>query len=471
MRIQEYFNEKANLEDLMIQEEAYWKQRAKLFWLEEGNTSSKFFHAVVSNRKRVNHISHLKNEASQLLTDHKELCSLLKEYYENLFGGPDQGSQYTVNEAEVRVSQDQNAKLTDDLSFDEFIDAIKSMHPDKASGPDGLNPGFFQHFWRIMGKEVFKCCKDWLAEGKFSANVNDTNLVLIPKKDKVEEVKDLRPIALCNVLYKVLAKVLANGLQKILPGLISEEQSAFVPGRNITDNVLVASELIHYMKRKQSGAMGEVALKLDISKAYDRVSWGYLKYRMQSMGFSDRWIQWMMLCVTSVSYSISFQGSSIGPIFPKRGLRQGDPLSPYLFLLCVEGLSLSLKAAANNGSISGSRICLQAPTITHLLFADDIFLFFKASSSEASAVKEVLNRYELLSGQAVNYQKSSVFFSSNVRRDKQFKIKNILQVHNEIGNSTYLGLPSLIGRSKKTVFNYLKDKIWTKISGWSTKLL
>lgn len=225
------------------------------------------------------------------------------------------------------------------------------------------------------------------------------------------------------------------------------------------------------MKKRISGDVGDVSLKLDISKAYDRVSWGYLKSRMLAMGFSNRWIHWMMMCVTSVSYSISFQGSNIGPILPKRGLRQGDPLSPYLFLLCVEGLSLSLKSAANNAFISGCRICSQAPAITHLLFADDSFLFFKATVDEANSIKEILSRYEFLSGQAVNYQKSAIFFSSNVRRDKQAEIKSILQVHSDIGNSKYLDLPSLIGKSKKSVFNYLKDKVWTKIKSWNTKLL
>lgn len=168
---------------------------------------------------------------------------------------------------------------------------------------------------------------------------------------------------------------------------------------------------------------------------------------MTAMGFSEKWIKWIMVCVTTVSYFITFQGSSIGPITPNRGLRQGDPLSPYLFLLCVEGLSLSLKKAAGNGVIHGCCISPTAPSITHLLFADDSFLFFKATAEEANSIKQILHSYEMLSGQAVNFQKSAVFFSANVRRDKQEEIKNILGVSNDIGGGKYLGLPSLIGRS------------------------
>lgn len=469
--VRSYFAEKSKLEELLFQEESYWKQRAKTLWLEEGDANTRFFHAAASSRKKTNHITSLKSEDGRVLTKHEDLCGILKDYYTNVFAASDQVPNNPEGSNDIQVTAEQNRELTKEISYEEFTAAIKSMHPDKASGPDGLNPAFFQHFWNLLGREVFNCCKGWLDVGKFSANVNDTNLVLIPKKENVEEAKDLRPIALCNVLYKIVAKVLSNRLQKILPVLISEEQSAFVPGRNITNNVLVAFELIHFMKRKTGGDGGNVALKLDISKAYDRVSWDYLRNRMVAMGFSYKWIQWMMLCVTSVSYSICFQGSNIGPIIPKRGLRQGDPLSPYLFLLCVEGLSLSLKDAANRTTVSGCRICPQAPAITHLLFADDSFLFFKADADEANAIKEVLNRYETLSGQAVNYQKSAIFFSSNVRRDKQTEIKNILQVQRDLGSSKYLGLPSLIGKSKKTVFSYLKDKVWEKVNNWNTKLL
>lgn len=269
--------------------------------------------------------------------------------------------------------------------------------------------------------------------------------------------------------YRIMAKVLANRLKEVLPSLISENQSAFVKNRGITDNVLIAFEMIHHMSRNKHGRIGEVVLKLDISKAYDRVSWAFLRRRMQAMGFCEQWIEWMMLYVKTVTYNFSLNGLLIGPVVPKKGLRQGDPLSPYLFLLCVEGLSNAIDDALNQEKIHGCQISPVAPTISHLLFADDSFLFFRATNEEAKNVKKLLVNYEKLSGQSVNFQKSGVYFSANVKENKQREISQILEVHNEITNTRYLGLPSLVGRSKKRVFNYLKEKTSKKIQAWRTK--
>lgn len=154
-----------------------------------------------------------------------------------------------------------------------------------------------------------------------------------------------------------------------------------------------------------------------------------------------------------------------------RGLRQGDSLSPYLFLLCVEGLSGAIKKSAAEQKISGCKIHIQAPDVTHMLFADDSFLFCKASMEEVREVKRILQRYEMHSGQAINFQKSGILFSSNVRMDKQVGIKNHLGVQIDLSGGKYLGLPSLIGRSKKQVFNFLKDRLWNKLQGCSVKCL
>ncbi|KAK2409029.1 hypothetical protein QL285_044487 [Trifolium repens] len=169
---------------------------------------------------------------------------------------------------------------------------------------------------------------------------------------------------------------------------------------------MAAIELVHYMKSKTRGKQGEVALKLDISKAYDRLDWDYLRDVMHTIGFSQQWISWIMLCVETVDYSVIFNGSTIGPIVPGRGLRQGDPLSPYLLILCAEGLSALIKKAEDRGDLHGVKICRNAPIISHLLFADDCFLFFRAAESEALVLKNILTIYEQASGQAINMQKS-----------------------------------------------------------------
>ncbi|CAH9113824.1 unnamed protein product, partial [Cuscuta epithymum] len=177
---------------------------------------------------------------------------------------------------------------------------------------------------------------------------------------------------------------------------------------------MIAFESQHYLKRKTQGKVGYAALKLDMSKAYDRVEWSFLEGMLKHFGFSDRWINIVMGCVKTVTYSIPFEDTEIGPIIPSRGLRQGDPLSPYLFILVVEGLSALLRKHESMGCIHGVAVARGAPRISHLLFADDSLLFFQANHREASIVKEILHDYESASGQVVNFNKSKVFFSTNV---------------------------------------------------------
>jgi hypothetical protein len=184
---------------------------------------------------------------------------------------------------------------------------------------------------------------------------NDTVIVLIPKVINPTQLKDLRPISLCNVLYKLISKFLANHLKKILPDIISYSQSAFVPGRLVTDNVLLAYEMTHYLRNKRTGKEGCAAIKLDMSKAYDRVEWKFLEKMMKKLGFAHRWIKMVMKCVTSVRYRIKVNGVYSEPFRPHRGLRQGDPLSPYLFILCAEGLSSLIKRAEEKGYIDADQ--------------------------------------------------------------------------------------------------------------------
>jgi len=161
----------------------------------------------------------------------------------------------------------------------------------------------------------------------------------------------------------------------------------------------------------------------------------------------------------------------VGPIYRGRSLRQGDPLSPYLFILCVEGMSALIKQAERNNILHGVKVCKRAPTISHLLFTDDSYLFIKANEKETQALKDILDTYASASGQLINMQKSEIYFSRNVPATKKNTLSNMLRVLECIGTGKYLGLPSMIGRSKKFIFNYIKDRIWNRISGWSSKML
>ena len=261
------------------------------------------------------------------------------------------------------------------------------------------------------------------------------------------------------------------GLKNILAEIIDESQSAFVLGRLISDNVLVAFETMHSIDQRRKGKEAFMAIKLDMGKAYDRVEWAYLEAMMRRMGFNERWISLILMCVSTVKYSVLINGEAKGKIIPTRGLRQGDPISPYLFLLCVEGLSTMIKKEERDGLSKGVAINREAPRISHLLFADDSIVFCRASIEECDRVLKVLEDYEGESGQKLNKEKTFLFFSKNTPRETKEYMQQKFGAQIIQPYEKYLGLPSLIGKGKRKAFNRIKDQVGRHIVGWKGRLL
>lgn len=218
---------------------------------------------------------------------------------------------------EQRVDSTMALELGAPFQKEKIIQALKEMHPCKSPGPDGLPAMFYKKYWHLVAEEICTLVLNFLNGGDMPGELNHTFVVLIPKVQKPTEMKDLRPISLCNVSYKLISKVLANRLKKVLPMIIDEHQSAFVLGRLITDNILLSSEIFHFMKHNQAKKRGYMALKLDMSKAYDRIEWDFLRSMMTKMGFLPLWVERIMVCVTSVSYSFLVNGQPTAPMTPQ----------------------------------------------------------------------------------------------------------------------------------------------------------
>ncbi|XP_042990668.1 uncharacterized protein LOC122317666 [Carya illinoinensis] len=448
------------------------QQRAKQAWLKNGDRNTKFFHQCSSQRKRTNSILRIQTKSGLSTQDPQTICQTLLEFFTDLFtSSHPSGIDNCLSPLQKIITDDMFTFLSAVFTEIEVKEAVFSMNPLGSPGPDGFPALFFQKYWDTVGSNVTKASLEVLNGGKWNNTLNETLIALIPKKHNPSLVTDFRPISLCNVLYKIIAKTLANRLKKILPAIISPTQAAFVPGRLITDNIIVAFEALHTMKARLKGSEGYMALKLDMSKAYDRIEWAFLRSVMLKMGFPVKWIELVMKCVSAVSYSLIVNGEPQPLFWPTRGLRQGDPISPYLFILCSEALSCLLNHAEKTHLITGLPIRKNHLHINHLFFADDSLLFCKANSIEWSQLHSLLASYERASGQRLNKDKTSIFFSSNTREQTKEIVTSIAGIRGTSSYEKYLGLPALVGRGRYQSFKGILDRVQTKLNSWKTKLL
>ncbi|KAF7143502.1 hypothetical protein RHSIM_Rhsim05G0149000 [Rhododendron simsii] len=427
-----------NLENQMAnewaKEELYWQQKSHHKWLQSGDRNTSYFHASTVERRRRNHISGIESAFGAGISDQQGIVNEFQSFFQHLYVSEGvQNIQQVTNFIPHRVSTTMNNSLLKPFTSKEIKAALFEMHPNKAPGYDGMTAGFFQRYWGIVGVDVCRAVRSFFHDGRMLRSVNRTQIVLIPKVQTPTKVSQFHPISLCTISYKIIAKVLANRLKPFLSSIVSENQSAFVGGRQITDNVLIAHELTYYIKHKHSGSHGVAAFKLDMAKAYDRIEWSYLEMVMTQLGFHQIWIGWVMECVKTVSFSITVNGEAGDTFYPSRGIRQGCPLSPYLFLLCGE---------------------------------DDSIIFCRATVQDCKALSRILDSYEAASGQKINKDKSSVFFSPNTPVQARNLLSAKVGISMEAYGAKYLGLPVFLGRSKRDLFQYIKDRTTKRLRSY-----
>jgi len=462
-------NAQINLENALNLEETFWKEKAKVKWHIEGDRNTAYFHRLAKIKQASSLITNMRN-GDVMLNEPEEVSAHIVNHFTDLFT---QNSN-TINNGMVEevipnlITDRINRILTILPNHDEIHSAVFSLNQDSAPSPDGFGAVFFQKYSEIIKHDVIKAVLQFFNSGWLLPNFNSNTLVLIPKTNNADSVDQYRPIAVANFKFKIISKILADRLASIMPAITSVQQRGFIRGRNIKDCICLTSEAINVLNKKSFG--GNMALKVDIAKAFDTLDWNFLLRVLKAFGFNDIFCNWIQSILASAKISISINGKLHGFFSCSRGVRQGDPLSPLLFCLAEEVISRSTTKLVREGKLKlilGSR---NNPVPSHILYADDIMLFCKASNSNIQALTNLFQKYAQISGQFVNPQKSFIYAGSinhhrllNIATSTGFNIGSL--------PFTYLGVPIFRGKPKTIHLQPYVDKVKTKLSSWKASLL
>ena len=448
-------------------EESLAKQKSRIQWLKLGDQCTSFFFKSVNNNRNRSKITSLVLGDSTITHDMNVIKDTFVSFYTGLLGKPHSTSYAgydRINQLITkRLTNEQSVSMVQEVSNNDIKDMFMGLNPHKAPGPDGYNAKFFQKAW--LGHEVTAAIRNFFKSGKLLSRANATIVALVPKVPNPSKVGDYRPISCCNVVYKCIAKILARRLQSALPDLIDPVQSGFVKGRRIADNIFLTQEIMQGYHRSTSSP--KCTMKVDIMKAYDNVRWDFLWDTLTCMNFHPKMITWLKACVTTANYALNINGDPTGNIKGERGLRQGDPLSSYLFVIVMEVLTCILKEKSNEPDFKFHWRCNQ-PKIINLCFADDLMLFCKGDVKSVKHIQDSLSEFESLSGLSPSPGKSSVFFSG-VQHSIRNEILQLLGFKEGTLPVRYLGVPLLSTKLKYIDCKTMIDKITSRTKTWTNR--
>ena len=439
-------------------EEKFYRQQSCLRWLGAGDYNTVFFHRAVQTRSSKNTIRFLVKEA---VLHFQRFLQMEKN---------DNGEDYLPLIQELltyRCSAGTVATLVAPVSPEEITSALHTLPNDKVSGPDGYTKEFFIAAWPFIGKKFIISVQSFFLFDFLPTGINATILSLVPKTEEAQTMKKYRPIACCNLIYKVISKVLARRLKLVLPEAIEPNQTAFIKGRLLLENVLLASELVNGYYPSSNSSRSTV--KFDISKAFDTVKWSFITSVPKAMGLPLQFILWIKVCIPIAAFSVSVNGSLKGFFMSTRGIRQGCSLSPYLYVILNNVLSKMLNKAEHAQQFGYHPQCREVQ-LTHLSFADDILVFTDGTVRSLRGVLAVMYQFTGISGLHINATKSSIFATG---QNINLLLAEAAQIEITVGHFPvrYLGMPPTTKALTKQDYEPLIDKVRGRMLSWRNKCL
>nr|XP_051221032.1 uncharacterized protein LOC127339195 [Lolium perenne] len=462
---------KANdsLNKLRREEESKWAQRAKVKHIQEGGNNTRYFHVIANGKHRKKKIFQLEQQEGTIVGD-DNLKVYITEFYKKLFGAPASTNISLVeNDFQdiTQISPLENEILTAPFTEKEVFEAVSQMELNKAPGPDGFPAEFYQKFWDVIKKDLMALFSQFSNGDLPLYKLNFGVITLLPKKENAVQIQQYRPICLLNVCFKIFTKVGTNRISGIAPRVIKPTQSAFMPGRNILEGVVILHETIHELHTKK---LDGVLFKIDFEKAYDKVKWPFLQQTLRMKGFDPEWGRAVQQFVQGGSVGVKVN-DDIGHYFQtKKGLRQGDPLSPMLFNIVVDMLAILIERAKGDGQVGGLIPHLVEGGLSILQYADDTILFLEHDLDKAVNMKLILCIFEELSGLKINFHKSEIFCFGKAKEEEN-QYRHIFGCDAGQLPFRYLGIPIHYKKLKNSDWYPVVTRFESKLGCWKGKLL